>query len=512
MLKTMSVMDAWLLAMESPETPMHVGGVQILRLPPGAGRDYVAKLREALRSQPVSGAPFNYLYRASGAIPGIPAWELLDRVDLDRHVFHHALPWPGGERELFELVSRLNAGLLDRSRPLWENHLIEGLAGRRYATFTRIHHALIDGKWGMKLAEATTSPDPAVRGLPPYWAARFDDEPQAARRAGGGQARQQATQLPGARMLHDGIETVAELRKAFGRMLESFRRRDDDGLVPYYTAPECIINGPLTARRDLDVARLDLTRIKALAKASESTVNEIVLALCGGALRAYLLERNALPARPLIANMPIAVARPEGTRGGNAIVPGMVSLATHLEQPLERLKTIRGSSQHAKELVRDLPSNTALAIFMGVTGMPYLVAQAFGQAERVHAQNLVISNVPGLREHRYVNGARIEAEFPMSVLVPGEGMNITVISRADVLDVAVLVCPDIAPEARSVGRRIAEALNELEGAVAGRDRPARARASAAGGRTARKTGARRAAAKNVRAARPAAKPARGRGR
>ena len=465
MLKSMNVMDAWLLAMETPENPMHVGGVQILRPPRGAGRDYVAKLKAGIKRFPVSGAPFNYRYRRSGRVPGIPAWEVLDRVDLDQHVFHHALPWPGGERELFDLVARLDNGPLDRSRPLWDHHLIEGLEDGRYATFTRIHHALIDGKWGVRLAQATTSPSPQARGLPPYWAVHFHDEPEVAPRASGRRSGAEASLQSRGGVLHDGIETAAELRKAFGRLVDSFRHPAEDGLVPYYTAPPCMINGRLTPRRELAVVRLDLGRVKAVAKATESTVNEVVLTLCGGALRGYLLERKALPGKALIANMPIAVARPKEARGGNAIVPGMVSLATHLEDPVQRLATIRGSSQHAKELIRDLPSPTALTIYMGITGMPYILAQALGKAERVHVQNLVISNVPGLREHRYVNGARIEAEYPMSLLVPGEGMNITVISHADVLDVAVLVCPDLAPDPHSVGRRVAESLDELERAL-----------------------------------------------
>ena len=174
-MKSMSVLDAGLLMMESPETPMHIGGVQVLRLPRGAGKDYVRKLHDRYLGTPVTGAPFNYRLVPKGGMLGMPAWEALDEVPLQQHLSHHALPWPGGERELLELVSRLNSGLLDRSRPLWEHHLIEGLDGRRYATFTRIHHALIDGKWGMKLAHETTSPDPKKRGLPPYWAVRFDD-------------------------------------------------------------------------------------------------------------------------------------------------------------------------------------------------------------------------------------------------------------------------------------------------------------------------------------------------
>lgn len=499
MLKTMNVLDAALLAMESAETPMHVGGVQILHPPRGAGAHYVRKVRDYVKSFPVSGEPFNYRYVRSGLLPGIPAWEVLDKVDLNEHVFHHALPWPGGERELFELVSRLDSGPLDRSRPLWDHHLIEGLEGGRYATFTRIHHALIDGKAGMKLAQVITSPDPKARNLPPYWAVSLAEEPEAAPTEPGAEPHPSWLERQST-ALRDGVEAVAELRKAFGRLIESYRHPTDDGLVPLYKAPDCILNGKITPRRELAVVQLDLPRIKRLGKEHGATVNEVVLAICSGALRRYLLERDALPEKALIASMMIAVPRPKGASGGNAIVPAMVSLATHLEDPLQRFEAIRGSSQHAKELVHDLqPSPTALTIYMGLAGVPFALAQALGRPETAHVHNLVISNVPGLREKRYVNGALIEADYPMSLLVPGEAMNITVISRVDMLDVAVLVCPTLAPDPHRVGEAIAESLDELERAFS------KARRPRAGSGRAGRTAAKRARKATVGRGRPPAK-------
>jgi len=473
MLKTMNAMDAGLLAMETPETPMHIGGLEVMRIPRGAGPDYVRKVRDHLMSFPVSGAPFNYRYVPSGLLPGIPAWEVLDKVDLREHVFHHALPWPGSETELFELVSRLDSGLLDRSRPMWVHHLIEGLEGGRYATFTRIHHALLDGKWGVKLAQATTSPDPDVRGLPPFWAVKLEEASEAAPAKRRAEPRRDLWDR-GSAGLHDGLESVAELRKAFGRLVESFRRPTDDGLVPLYQAPDCILNGKITARRQFAVVQLDLPRIKQLVTALGAKFNDVVMAICGGGLRRYLLEQGALPKKAVIANMVIAVERQRGATGGNAFAPGMVSLATHIRDPIKRFETVRGSSRHAKELVRDIQSPSALGIFMGVTAIPFALAYLAGRADKAHVHNLVISNVPGLQEKRYLNGALIESQYPLSLLVPGEAMNITVISRAEVLDVVVLVCPDLAPDPQRVCDGIAASLDELERAL-GKPRASRGR-------------------------------------
>jgi diacylglycerol O-acyltransferase len=524
-LKSMNVLDAGLLLMESPQTPMHIGGIQVIKLPRGAGPDFVHKLRQRMMRFAADGAPFNYRLARSGGALGALKWEVLDEVNLDEHVFHHALPYPGGERELLELISRLNGGPLERSRPLWEQHLIEGLAGGRYATFTRIHHALMDGQWGIKLAHATTSPDPGARGLPPYWAVKFDGDkavaPGAVKAVGAAvkaaaKAAQAATKAAGQtgaispgwweRQTHEiqaNLETMAQLRTAFGRLIDSYRDPADDGLVPMYTAPATMLNGRLTAQRALALARLDLERIRRIAQQREVKINDVVMALCGGALRRYLAERNALPAKPLIASMPVAMARTDGDAAGNAIVTGMVSLATHLADPLQRLATVHGSSAHAKELIRGLASQTALTIYMTVTGLPYILAQLAGQAERVLVHNLVLSNVHGVSERRYINGALIEAEYPISLLVPGQAMNITVISHADQLDVAVLVCPSLVPQPQRVADAMCEELDVLERACRGRrGRGVAAKsAKAAAGRAAKPSPAARQVARPKRGAR-----------
>lgn len=468
MLKSMNLLDAMLLAMESPETPMHIGGVQILRKPRGAGRDYVRKLRDQLLRIPARAAPFNYRYAASGLVPGVPAWQVLDEVDLREHVFHHALPWPGTQAELFELVSRLNSSHLDRSRPLWEYHLIEGLAGQRYATFMRVHHALIDGQWGMKLHEATTSPDPNARGLLPYWAVEIHEKPAATpkRASPRGGPPTPGWLERGRAGLDQGVEAVTELGAAFGHLFEARRHPTDGGLVPIYQAPLCILNSKVTARREIVVTQFELARIKRLARAHGATVNDVVLAICGGGLRRYLLERDALPKQALIAGMIVAVARQQGASAGNAVAAAQVSLATHLRDPVKRFEAVRSSSRRAKDHIHGMASPTALNLYMGLTGVPFALYTILGRADRARAQNVVISNLIGLRERRYVNGALVESDYPMSLLVPGQAMNITVISRANMLDVAVLVCPSVVPGPQRVGEAIAESLDELERALA----------------------------------------------
>lgn len=484
--RPMNILDAGLLAMESPSSPMHIAGLQILRPPAGSGRDYVARLVRQLRSIPPTAAPFNFrLAPREGALGIMPAWEEVEELDMRQHVQHHALPWPGDEQELMTLVGRLNSGMLDRSRPMWEQHVIEGLSGGRFALFTRVHHAMIDGEWGMRLMRKTTSTNPRRRNLPPYWAIRFEasprhDEPsEAEHRAWWQRKTGEGSEL---------IRSIEQLRQAFSRIIEASRHPTDDGLPPLYSAPECILNGALTPRRALAVAQLDLNRIARLGRAHEATINEVVLALCATSLRNYLKRRKALPREPLVANMPVAVQRREQDTAGNAVNPAFVTLATHIANPVRRFEAIRGSSRRAKQFVRDL-SPTAMTIFGATVGLPYIVAQLLGRSEEVRPQTLIISNVPGPDTQRYLNGAVIEAQYPISLLVPGEAMNITVVSHARRLDAAVITCPDLAPDPEEITTGMVSALEELESALA--RHPRRHDTAARPSRTHRTTTARR---------------------
>lgn len=460
-IRPMNILDAGLLALESPSSPMHIAGLQILRPPASAGKDYVSKLVKRLRSIQPSAAPFNFrLAPREGALGIMPAWEEVDHVDMKQHVQQHALPWPGGDEELMTLVGRLNSGMLDRARPMWEQHVIEGLAGERFALFTRVHHAMIDGQWGMQLMHRTTSTSARTRSLPPYWAMRFE---RSSRRGEPSEAEHRSWWQRKTEERNEAMRSGEQLLQAFARVIESFRDPADDGLPPLYSAPECILNGPLTPRRAIAVAQLDLGRITALGRAHEATVNEVVLALCAGALRAYLKRRKVLPDKPLVANMPVALARRAHDVAGNAVGPAFVSLATHIADPVRRFGAIRGSSRRAKQFVKDL-SPAALAIYGATAGLPFIVAQALGRGEDVRPQTLIISNVAGPREQRYINGAAIEAQYPISLLVPGEAMNVTVVSHAGHLDVAIIACPDLAPDPDEVTAGLAAALDELESA------------------------------------------------
>ncbi len=482
--------DEYFLDTDTPTAPTHIGGLEIYRLPPGAGRDFMQKLYTRLKNSPVRAEPFNYKLvtrqpeeeKAPKAKAGLewlrPAsqkkekkpkpergWEIVEKVNVEDHLYLHALPKPGGQRELGELVSRLHVNRLDRSRPLWETHLIEGLEGGRYAVYNKLHHSQFDGKRGMSLAHYTRSPRASTRGLPPIWSVKID---QAAK---SDKSKSAATEPP------SKLQALASWGKALSSMADARKNKPGEGVIAPYSAPQTILNGPLTARRRLGTQSLPITRMKALGAAIEggATVNEVLLAVCGGALRRYLLDQKALPEQPLIAACPVAMPRKEGGSAGNAVGQILVSLGTHVADPKQRLLAVVASSKANKALMKAIEGE-AYAHYTELSMMPQVLAAKGGFGHKVLNANLVISNVPGPREAQYTNGALLESMYAASMLLAGQALNITVSNFGDNLDMGIMACPDLCPSPQNIAVYAGEELTILERAM-GLKVPARKAAS-----------------------------------
>lgn len=501
--------DESFLDTETEAVPSHVGGLEIYQLPPDAGRDYMHKLYQHLKKQPVRAEPFNYkLVTVDPSTEGAPewlrvptgrrrkprpqrCWEIQKDIDAADHIFRHALPYPGGERELGELVSRLHVPRLDRSRPLWEIHLIEGLEGGRYAIYTKLHHSQFDGKRGMALVKHIRSSKPSTRNLPPLWAVK----------------------LPTRKTRGDSDESDSTLQKAtaWGKALQAVssarRHMAGDGVIAPYSAPETILNQPLTARRRLGTAALPLDRLKALGAAIDggATINEVFLAICGGALRRYLMDHKALPREPMIAACPVAVPRKEDSAAGNAIAQILVSLGTNVANPKRRLLTVIESSRANKGQMKELGAD-AYGAYTMLSMIPQMLAAKTRFGHRVLNANLVISNMPGPRERQYVNGAEVESMYAASLLIAGQALNITASSYDDNLDVGIIACPDVCPSPQKIAVYAAEELGILEQAMGIKRKGRRIAGKTPVGKvSARKSPARKAAA--AKTARAKAAPA-----
>ena len=456
-------LDAAWLYVESYETPMHVAGLQIFSPPRGAPDDYVGRMVASFKKTRHLAPPWN-LKLAGGLINWVyPGWTVDESPDLDYHVRHSGLPRPGGERELGILVSRLHSQPLDFTRPLWECHFIEGLAHGRFAVYTKMHHSLIDGVSGMRLLQKMLSTDPDRRGMP----APFAGGPPRHSRATGEPTDETAEgSLAGALAALAGIageqvESLGHVGLALLKLVNAETQADDALRAPL-TCPWSVVNGRITAQRRLATQSLDLADVKALAKQSGCTLNDVVLAICSAALRRFLLELHALPEEALTAGLPVNVRLAGDEATGTAISFICANLATNLADPRERLAAISASTRRAKEHLQALPA-TALTHYTMTIMAPYILQILTGLGGRLRPVfNVTISNVPGPDRPLYLNGARLEAMYPVSLLSHGQALNITCLSYAGRLHFGFTGCRDTLPHMQRLAVYSGEALRELQ--------------------------------------------------
>jgi diacylglycerol O-acyltransferase / wax synthase len=446
-------LDASWLYTESRETPMHVGALMPFKLPKNAPPDFLRDLMAEFRKHREFEAPWNRKLKSSILKSPVHYWIEDDEIDLEAHLRHTALPYPGGERELGELIARMHSQPLDLSRPPWECTLIEGLEGGRFAMYMKMHHSLIDGVSGMKLLQRLMSADAEKSlSMPPFWATGLSS------RKGANPNPERDTKAPtfanamaGAiEALRGQVGTVPQLLMAFGKMLRVTKDVDTDLRIPF-GAPGATINGRVRSARRFATQQFSMERMKALATAANCTLNDIVLAMCGD-----------LPDGALTAGIPVSV-RPKDDEGtGNAITFIIATLGTDIEDPLERLAAISASVQAAKSHVQSLPrtamSNYTIAL-MGPTILGLLTGLA-GRTRPVF--NITISNVPGPDKPLYFRGAELLANYPVSVVTHGQAINITCQSYAGTMAFGFTGCHSTLPHMQRIAVYTGEAFDELE--------------------------------------------------
>jgi diacylglycerol O-acyltransferase / wax synthase len=462
--------SAWLFT-ESRATPNHVGGLLQFRLPDGAPKDFLVRLMRDFRNHREFTPPWNRRLKYAFNKNPIPVWIEDQNIDLEYHVRHSALPWPGGERELGELVGRLQSQPLDLSRPPWECTLIEGLEGERFAMFIKIHHSLVDGVGGMKLLQrAMTTDRKASLKIVPFWAAPMPKEGNTKRTKS-----ESTTATPtmaeaaaaGMEALRGQAKSVPQLITAFGKMLKG-SVSPGVGMVVPFTAPRSILNGRVREKRRFATQQFSMERIRLLANAAGCTINDVVLAVCGAALRKFLLERDALPEQSLTTGIPVSVRPSDDESGGNAISFIISTLGTDLTHPIERLDAIRASVRHAKDHVQSLPKQAMLQYTMLLMA-PTLLTLLTGMGGRTKPMfNITISNVPGPDKPLFFRGAELLATYPASIITHGQALNITCQSYAGYLNFGFTACHTSMPSMQKLAVYSAQAMTELEEAIAKR--------------------------------------------
>ena len=447
----LSPADQLFLWLEKRQQPMHVAGLMLFSFPENAGPKYVTELAESLRAyQHPEGRYGEKLVRKMGQY----YWEEDDHFDLEHHFRHEALPKPGRIRELLARVSAEHSNLMDRERPLWEFHLIEGVRGRRFAVYSKVHHAMMDGVAAMKTCIRSLSYDPHEMNIPPIWA--MPPKKREPRLVTPSDVVSGFSEF--AADASKQISTLPRLAKELTKLVRKSRK--DPAHVSIFQAPNCLLNEPITGSRRFAAQSYSIDRIKVIAKAFGATINDVVLAICGSALRDYLISQHALPDAPLISMVPVSI-RNDDTDVGNQIAMILVNLGTHIADPALRIETIMASVKESKDRYKSMSAEEALnytALTMAPAGLNMLT----GLISNWQPFNVVISNVPGPKKTMYWNGAKLEGVYPVSLPIDRIALNITLLSYNDQLEFGLTACRRTLPSMQRLLDFLENGIHELE--------------------------------------------------
>ena len=416
----LSALDSGFLLTESHHSPKHVGGLQVLRLPKGKGSAWLRRLLDDLKQVP-PGYPFNHRLRDENLLQPVLIPD--DRLDLDYHVRHTVLPGPGNDEQLADMVSRLHANLLDRERPLWEFHLIEGLSDRRFAFYTKIHHAIVDGITFARWFAESGSSRASDRKSPPIW--QRDEPPRAA------PLRDGLVPLitEGVKLLGGGVRTAADLSALSAKLVQrAVFDRDRNAVLPL-GAGRTRFNVPTGAARSFSIGHYPLGEFQAIARANGASVNDLVMALCDLAVNRYLEEHGDRPDEPLVVYMPVNL-RGDECDDGNLISLLQVKLASDHDDPLRALEQVRDASRSTREIYGSV-SRPAIQLYSLLVALLPLGEELLHLDQLLPpAINLVISNIPGPEKPLYFRGAEVTEVYPVNTLPPAVALSMTVCSYA----------------------------------------------------------------------------------
>jgi len=453
-MQKLSFQDAAFLRMESLARPYHVGCFMIFSQPEGARAGYTREIADFLASEILSTEP---IFRRRLAEPEDlrnPAW-IDSEIAFDYHLRHYALPRPGKLEDLMGVLANAHAPRLHPGMPLWEMHLIDGLPRKRFAVYMKVHHALIDGVSGIKLLSRRLRPEPVP-------AARRESAANPAAPAG----RAAPAAHPGLlEQLEHGISDLLGQGRALpdvaSQLLHMGRNRQEDGDLPPlpFTAPASILNQQGGPRRCLMTVDLPLSGFREIGSVAGGTINDSLVAVCGGSLRRYLQEQRALPESSLLATLPVSLKSKDDA--GNTLSMIMCPLGTNVADPRKRLERIVKVTQKAKRDLQGM-TDTGRQDMMNLIMLPIMALSMTHTTGRFSpVLNLAVSNVIGPTRTQYLADARLEAIYPISLLSEMQALNVTAISYRDKVCIGILACPDGLTGLDLLPRYLEESYSEL---------------------------------------------------
>ncbi len=456
----LSPLDAVFLSMETPETPAQIGGLAILDpATASAGQGFDFDRFVDFAAERIALCPrFSWKVREVPFGLDRPYWVEDEQLDLRKHIQRAALPQPGAPQELADVASQLFSLPLDRSRPLWEMFLIEGLQGGRVALLWKVHHCLMDGESGAGLAELLfdASPELAARPLTPI-----------------GEVETPGEGPSFAQMLRQSLKNGARRNVALGRNLASLLSkvvasvRSDEGNI---SAPRASFNGTVGSRRSVAWSSVPLCHVKEIKERLGVSVNDVILGLTGGSVRRYLELRDELPKETLYAMMPMSTRKKGDKTVNNQVRDVSVLWGTNVEDPVERILRINQATTKAKQDAERGSVNFMQGMAESLAPISMKTVSRFGAAaaDRVPLPgNAVVSNVRMTDFPLYVAGAQVVSMVPMSVLAPTQGLNITVVTYCGEMHFGVIADPRLCPDPWQIAEGIAKALVELQTAMDG---------------------------------------------
>ncbi|MGO3888237.1 MAG: WS/DGAT/MGAT family O-acyltransferase [Psychrobacter sp.] len=449
-MRLLTAVDQLFLFLESRKQPMHVGGLFVFEVPDAADSDFVYQLVKQMQDSSVPPTfPFDQV------LEHLVFWNKDKNFDVEHHLHHVALPKPARIRELLMYVSREHGRLLDRAMPLWECHVIEGINPEnegdpeRFALYFKIHHSLVDGVAAMRLVQKSLSQSPLEPVTLPIWSLMARHRNHA------------NTILPSRRSIRRIVkEQVSTIKPVFTELLDNFKNSGDEGYVGTFDAPMSILNKRISASRRIAAQSYDIQRFNDIAQRLQISKNDVVLAVCAGALRRYLISMDALPSKPLIAFVPMSL-RTDNSISGNQVSFVLANLGTHVNDPLRRIELIHRSMNNSKRRFRRM--NQAQVINYSVIAYAWEgINLATGLFPKKQAFNLIISNVAGSKKPLYWNGARLQSLYPASIVFNGQAMNITLASYLDKIEFGIAACSKALPHVQDMLELIEKELTLLE--------------------------------------------------
>lgn len=450
-------LDLMFFLMETPASPKHVGALQIFKLPSRASKHYLRDLVEAYRQAPVA-PPFNY--QPHFPRTGMPHWEVVQDQDMEFHVRHSALPAPGDDRQLLETVAGLHAGLLDRDRPLWFCEIIEGLSGGRFAIYTKIHHACIDGVSAIQRMTASLATRASSKTVLPIWSHETHHHSDHGDHRGGALA---AINRGGHQALAQA-RAIQEIYGGFVKMgLQILKLHKNKAQLPF-GAPRTRMNESINhASREVAMCSVPLGRARAIAAATGGKLNDVVLALVDAALRDYLAEHGDIAPEPLVALCPISIRE----KGDDSASTKVASMLVRLGEPgaslPQRLQQVIDAATASKEEARAMSREGLMDFALVLAGLGEFLEVSGLERSVTPSYNVLVSNIPGPgTKALYLNGAAMMGCFPISTLLPGANLNVTVVTLGNAIDFGLLADKHAMPGIQRLAECIETRFTELE--------------------------------------------------